>query len=533
MSVASHESKDVPTLWRPLRGPTFRNLLFADVVSDMGTFMQSVGAAWLMVSLHAGPLYVALTQTASALPFFVFALPAGSIGDIVDRRKLILFTEVWMAGVAVVLAGVTIGGLITPPLLLLLTFALSAGDAFESPSWRAALPELVPNEDLASASALNGIEFNFARAVGPALAGVVIAAAGVGTAFAINAASFIGVIVVVARWKRPHRKRSGPAETLGGATAAAIRYVRYSPGVRTVLLRSGAGMFFASALLALLPSVAHGVSDSPLGYGLLLGCFGLGAVLGAVLMQRARARWSAEVVVSGGVVIFGLGTIAAGILHRLPALGASLIISGAAWIVFISLFNVLVLNLAPDWVRARVLAVSMLVFQGAMAGGSAAWGALAGRIGIHPALLWAGAGIIATAGLGLFFKLPDATADLTPWARWRTPNLLDQNSSLADAGPILVTVEYEVDPQKEENFLEAMHKYERIRRRDGAFEWGIFRDLENPSHYLETFLVDSWAEHLRQHERLTRADSQVEERVQSLVRGTPTVRHLVYPGSKP
>jgi quinol monooxygenase YgiN len=168
-----------------------------------------------------------------------------------------------------------------------------------------------------------------------------------------------------------------------------------------------------------------------------------------------------------------------------------------------------------------------------MAGGSAAWGALAGRIGIHPALMWAGAGIIATAGLGLFFKLPDATADLTPWARWRTPNLLDQNSTIADAGPILVTVEYDVEPQREEEFLDAMHQYERIRRRDGAFEWGIFRDLENPTHYLETFLVDSWAEHLRQHERLTRADSDVTERVQGLVRGTPTVRHLAYPGSKP
>jgi MFS family permease len=532
LSVASHDSRDVPTLWRPLRAPTFRNLLVADVASDMGTFMQSVGAAWLMVSLHAGPLYVALTQTASALPFFVFALPAGSIGDIVDRRKLILFTEVWMAGIAIVLAAVTIGGLMSPLLLLILTFALSAGDAFETPSWRAVLPELVPQEDLASASALNGIEFNFARAVGPALAGVVIAASGVGTAFALNAASFVGVIVVVARWRRHPRKPSGPVETLSGATAAAIRYVRYSPAVRTVLLRSGVGMFFASALLALLPSVAHAVSDSPLGYGVLLGCFGLGAVLGALAMPRARARWSVETVVSGGVLVFGLGAIAAGVLHRLPALGASMLIAGAAWIVFISLFNVILLNLAPDWVRARVFAVSMLVFQGAMAGGSAAWGALAARIGIHAALMWAGAGTIATTVLGLFFKLPDATVDLTPWAHWRTPNMLDQNSTTADSGPILVTVEYDVEPEREAEFLQAMRGYERIRRRDGAFRWGIFRDLEHPTRYLETFLVDSWAEHLRQHERLTRADRGVTERIQGLVRGTPTVRHLAYPASK-
>ncbi len=504
----------------------------ADVVSDMGTFMQSVGAAWLMVSLHAGPLYVALTQTASALPFFVFALPAGSIGDIVDRRKLILFTEVWMAGVAVVLAAVTITGLISPLWLLVLTFALSAGDAFETPTWRAVLPELVPKEDLASASALNGIEFNFARAVGPALAGVVIAASGVGTAFAINAASFLGVILIVARWKRNPRKRSTPAETLGGATAAAIRYVRYSPAVRTVLLRSGVGMFFASGLLALLPSVAHGVSDSPIGYGLLLGCFGLGAVVGALTMQRVRARWSAEAVVSGGVLVFGLGTIAAGMLHRLPTLGVSMLIAGAAWIVFISLFNVMILNLAPDWVRARVLAVSMLVFQGAMAGGSAAWGALATRIGIHEALMWAGAGTIATTALGWFFKLPDATVDLTPWVRWRVPAMLNQDASAADSGPILVTVEYNVEPEQEAAFLQALHKYERIRRRDGAYQWGIFRDIESPTRYLETFLVDSWAEHLRQHERSTSADREVAEWVQRLVRGTPMVRHLAYPTSK-
>jgi MFS family permease len=528
-----HDPKDVSSLWRPLRAPTFRNLLVADVVSDMGAFMQNVGAAWLMVSLHAGPLYVALTQTASALPFFVFALPAGSIGDIVDRRKFILFTEIWMAGVAILLAAVTLGGHMSPLLLLILTFALSAGDAFESPTWRAVLPELVAKEDLASASALNGIEFNFARAVGPALAGVVIAAWSVGTAFAINAASFLGVIAVVARWKRHAQKRTAPPETLSGATAAAIRYVRYSPSVRMVLFRSGVGMFFASGLLALLPSVAHAVSGGPITYGILLGCFGLGALMGALVMQRVRARWPAETVVAVGVLIFGFGTMASGILHSLPLLGANMLVAGAAWIVFISLFNVMVLNLAPDWVRARVLAVSMLVVQGAMAGGGAVWGALASRTGIHVALIWAGAGSIAAAGLGLFFKLPDTTVDLTPWVHWKLPAALSEDPSAADSGPVLVTVEYDVEPERQTAFLQAMHKYERIRRRDGAYRWGIFRDLETPNRYLETFLVDSWTEHLRQHERSVRADSEVVERVRSLARGTPTVRHLAYPRSVP
>src|SRR5271163_4252972 len=223
------------SLWRPLRVSTFRNLLIADVVSDIGTFMQNVGAAWLMVSLGAGPIYVALTQTASSLPYFVLALPAGSAGDIVDRRKLILFTETWMMSVALLLVVLTIAGLMSPWLLLVLTFALSAGDAFEAPTWRAILPELVPKEDLAPASALNGIEFNLARAVGPALAGVVIAAAGVAAAFVANFVSFFGVILVVLKWKRPIRQQTSPPETLSGATVDAIRYVRHSPAILAVL----------------------------------------------------------------------------------------------------------------------------------------------------------------------------------------------------------------------------------------------------------------------------------------------------------
>jgi MFS family permease len=527
VSAVSPTPKQIPSLWRPLRGATFRNLLVADIVSDVGTFMQGVGAAWMMVSLNAGPLYVALTQTASALPFFVLALPAGALGDIVDRRKLILFTEVWMALVAIVLAGVTLAGLLSPALLLVLTFTLSAGDAMESPAWRAVLPELVSREDLAAAAALNGIEFNFARAIGPALGGFVIAIANAGVAFLVNAASFLGVIFVVARWKRAVPKRTTPPETVAGASVAAIRYVRYSPAVRVLVFRSGILMFFASGLLALLPSLAHTVSGSPICYGLLLGCFGLGAVLGAAVMQQARTRWSAEVVVSSGILIFGVMTAAAGSIRLLPLLGTAMLVAGAAWIVFISLFNVLILNHAPEWVRARVLAVSMLVFQGAMAAGSAAWGALATKTGIHAALLWAGVGTMATSLTGLFLKLPDTTVDLTPWIHWRLPTILDEDPAAVDDGPIMVMIAYSIDQEKVAGFTTAIYKYERIRRRDGAYQWGVFRDLEDPHRYLEVFLVDSWAEHLRQHERSTRADRAVEQEVESYVHGEVTVRHLV------
>jgi len=526
MAVAISAKNSSASLWRPLRSSTFRNLLIADVVSDVGTFMQSVGAAWLMVSLSAGPMYVALIQTASALPFFLLALPAGAIGDIVDRRRVILFTETWMVLVATILAGLTIAGRMSPVLLLILTFALSAGDAFETPTWRAVLPELVRKEDLPAASALNGIEFNLARAVGPALAGFVIAIAGIGAAFVLNTLSFLGVILVVARWKRPIVKRATPPETVTGATVAAIRYVRFSPAVRIVLLRAGTAMFFASGLLALLPSIAHRINGSPVGYGVLLGCFGGGAVLGALVMQRARSRWSADVIVSAGIAVFGLTTIAAGALRDLLPLAAVLLIGGGAWISFISLFNVQVLNQTPDWVRARVLAISMLVFQGAVASGSATWGAVASRAGLGTALLWAGIGTLLSTALGLFLRLPDQGIDLASWNHWRLPAVSEAISDVV--GPVLVTVEYHVDAAQVPEFIKTMHEYGRVRRRDGASRWGICRDLEIADRYLETFVVSSWAEHVRQHDRLTRADGEVEVRLGQCTRGKPNVRHLLY-----
>jgi MFS family permease len=342
----------------------FRSLLIADLASDIGTFMQSVGAAWLMVSLGAGTTAIALTQTASTLPFFLLALPAGAIGDIVDRRKLVLWTETWMVSIAFVLAAMTIAGRMTPWLLLVLTFALAAGDAVEAPSWRAILPEVVKHDDLASASALSGLEFNVARAIGPALAGLIIVSFGVGAAFAVNVVSFFGVILIISRWRRPTRRRTVPQETLSGATVAAIRYVNHSPVVRALMVRAGVTSFFVSGLLALLPALSLTLSGNAAGFGVLLGCFGGGAVVGAVAMQPARARWSSETIASGGVVILGVMIALSSAVHGLAGLALVMIAAGASWIVFISLLNALVQHLAPDWVRARVLALFMLTFQG-------------------------------------------------------------------------------------------------------------------------------------------------------------------------
>ena len=516
-----------PSLWRPLRVTVFRNLLIADVISDSGAFMQNVGAAWLMVSLGAGPIYVALTQTAASLPYFLLALPAGSAGDIIDRRKLVLFTESWMMSVALILAILTVAGVMSPWILLVLTFALSAGDAFEAPAWRAILPELVAKEDLAAASALNGIEFNLARAVGPALAGAIISVAGVATAFVANFVSFLGVILVVARWKRPVHKRSAPPESFSGATVAAIRYVRHSPAILTVLLRTGVAMFFSSALFALLPTVSRSLNQHATGYGLLLGCFGGGAIMGALVMQSARNRWTMESIVSTGVVNLGLVILAMSGLHRLSTLAAVMLVGGAAWTIFISLINALVQNLAPDWVRARVLAIFILVYQGSYALGTAAWGAVAQRSGVRAALVYAGIGTIATAAIALVARLPDSTADLSPWNHWRMPIVIGEVSADIERGPVLITIQYAVIPNRTAGFVDAMHEYSRTRRRDGAYQWAIFRDTEVADRYLEIFLVNSWAEHLRQHERQTQADRELEQRINSCLSGEPMVRHLI------
>jgi len=295
------------------------------------------------------------------------------------------------------------------------------------------------------------------------------------------------------------------------------------------LLRAGVVMFFSSALFALLPTVARSLNQNATGYGLLLGCFGVGAIIGALIMQAARARWSTEAVVSTGVVLMGLVIVVMSGLHRLSALAAIMLIGGAVWVTFISLINALVQNLAPDWVRARVLAIFILVSQGSYALGTAAWGAVAQQSGIRAALLYAGIGTIATASLALFAQLPESTADLSPWNHWRMPVVIGEVAADLEGGPVLVTVEYTVLQKWTAEFLDAMHEYGRIRRRDGAFRWGIFRDTEVPDRYLEIFLVHSWAEHLRQHERQTQADSELERRIYSYVTGEPTVRHLIDP----
>jgi MFS family permease len=511
--------------WRPLRLPMFRNILIAGFVSDIGAFMQGVGAAWLMASQGAGPLLVALTQTAAALPFFLLALPAGAVGDIFDRRKVILTMEMWMCSMAAALAVLAVFHLITPWSLLFLTFALSIGDAFESPAWRAVLPELVPQEDLMPAIALNGIEFNLARAVGPALGGFLIAVSGVATAFTLNALSFLLVIWVIARWKRPVQSRGLLQERVPGAMRAAIRWTLNAPKVLTVLGRIGAIMFFASAFWALLPTVAHALRPSATFYGLLLTAFGGGAVLGAMALQRTRSSFSSDGMLALGTTIFALTLWGVAAFKSVALLCVAILLGGGAWTIVMSLMSTLMQNLAPDWVRARAMSVFMLVYMGAWTGGSAFWGYVAAHRGTHFSLLAAAIGTAGSPVLILISRLVDAPVDLGAWNHWPKPILVgDTGLSL---GPVLVTVEYEVEAERAEEFLDAIQKLSRVRRRDGAYRWGIYRDTERPTHYVETFIVESWGEHLRQHERVIMADRAIEEEVDRFD-ANPRVTHFIY-----
>lgn len=522
-------SKVGTSSWSPLRLGLFRALWLASLVSNIGTWMQNVGAAWLMTSLTPSPLLVALLQTATSLPVFLVGLPAGAIADIVDRRKMLLITQALMLLATAGLGVLTLANLTTPWLLLTLTFALGLGAAMNSPVWQAIVPELVPRAELHSAIALNSVAFNLARAVGPAFGGLIVAAAGPGAVFLLNAASFVAVIFVVFRWEREPQQSPLPPERLTSAMRAGVRYVRYSSVLRAMLVRTAVFIFCASALWALLPLIAR--QDLKLdagGYGLLLGCLGLGAVGGAMVLPRLRQRYSADQQVAGATVVFALTTLVLGYLHYLSVLCPALIAGGMGWITVTSNLNVTAQTSTPRWVQARALALYLLVFQGGLALGGIIWGLAAEGLGDNLALLIAAIGL----GLGLFTMLrwqlqAGQNLDLRPSQHWPEPQLALEPE--LEEGPVLVTVEYRIDPGQANEFASAMRSLSRSRRRSGAYRWNLFHDPANPGRYLEIFLVASWAEHLRQHARVTMIDRAAEERTHAFHLGPepPQVTHLL------
>jgi MFS family permease/quinol monooxygenase YgiN len=515
--------------WSPLRESVFRALWIATIVSNVGTWMQDVGESWLMTSLTPSPVLVALVETAGSLPVVLLALPAGALADIVDRRRLLLVMQIWMFVAAGAMGVLALMGQVTPSRLLWLTFLLGIGSAISNPVWQAITPELVSQSDLPAAITLSAAGVNIARAIGPALGGLIVAASGPWAVFLPNAASFIGIMVVVYRWEPAPRKSKLPPEDIISAMRAGTRYLRHSPELQTVLIRSGIFVICASALWALLPLQARRhLGLGSFGYGLLLGCIGFGALVGAWLLPKVRERLSTNQLVAAGSLAFALTTTSLAYVHSFVVLAVTLAVGGVAWIAVLSSLNVSAQTVTPSWVRARVMAVYLLVFMGGLAAGSAVWGFVAARVGVSAALLFAAIGLLVGLVATWRYRLVgDQNLSLTPSLHWPEPVVLIDPE--ATEGPAITLVEYRIDPNTAEEFLQTMKEMKRIRQRDGAIRWNILRDTADPQRYVETFVTESWADHLRQHERVTAEDRELEQRAQAFNLGPqpPKITHLI------
>jgi MFS family permease len=523
-SAAAHASP-----WIAFRHTTFTVVWGATVVANVGTWMYNAASGWLMTSLDADPLTVSLVQVASNLPMFLFALPAGALADTVDKRRFLIGAEIVLTIVAAASAVLVAFNLVTPSILLLLTFLLGAGAAFTAPAWQSIVPQLVPKQDLAAAVASNGVGVNISRAIGPALGGVVIGGLGIAAPFWINALSNFAVIGALLWWRPPSSKGSGlPSERLASALMIGFRHVRYNPNVRATLMRAVAFFFFASAYWALLPLVARNqISGGPALYGILLGAIGAGAVVGAFTLPALRKAFGPDRLVAIGTLGTALCLVLFGAAHQ-AALGlAACVLAGISWIAAIATLNVSVQVSLPDWVRGRGLAMFVTVFFGAMTAGSALWGQLASGLGLPMAHFIAAAGAVVGIALTWRWKLQSGGGvDLAPSVHWPAPILvIDAN---VDRGPVLVTIEYRIAPDKRDAFLAAVRGLGLRRRSDGAYSWDVFEDAAESGRFLETFMVASWLEHLRQHQRVTNADRIVQDCIREFdATAEPMVTHFV------
>ncbi len=517
--------------WSPLSLPMFRALWIATLASNVGTWMHDVAAGWLMTSLSPSPVMVALVQTATTLPIFLLALPAGAISDIVDRRRYLIGAQVWLALVAGLLAWTVLSGIMTPWLLVALTFAMGVGAAMMLPAWAAITPEVVPREQLPAAVALNSMGINVARAIGPALAGVVLSLAGSAAVFALNAVSYLGVIFVLYRWQRQQSTSNLPAERFTGALRAGLRYVRHSSGLQAAAVRGLWFFLFASASWALLPLVAKRLEDGgPQVFGILVACIGLGAVAGALLLPKLKARVSGDVLVALATALYAGAMVALALLEHLLMLALAMTVSGIAWIVVLSSLQVAAQLALPNWVRSRGLAAFMTVFMGSMALGSLLWGKIADLTSINVSLLSAAVGALLAVSFTWRWKIhSDEAPDLAPSMHWPTP--LVHDGVTHDRGPVLVTIEYNVVSDHLDAFLREIGMLREERLRDGAYAWSVYEHTERANRFVEIFTVESWLEHLRQHERVTDTDRATQERIRALlVAGKgPAVNHYVAP----
>jgi MFS family permease len=523
------EASDIRTLgpWAPLSHPAYRALWLAVLVSNIGTWMQTVGAQWVLVTDARAAALVPLVQTATTLPVALLALPGGVLADSFDKRRLLIGVQTFQVLAACVLTVMSVVGGLRPWSLLLLTFALGAGAALTAPAYQSLLPELVPHEEIPAAAGLSAISMNLARSIGPACAGLIIAQTGPSAIFALNALSFGVFGVMLMRWKRPLDESPRRPEPFGSALRSGARYVRHAPALRRMLVAVSLFAVPAMAVWSLLPLVATrrlGLGSG--GYGVLMAAMGIGAVVGAMLLPRLRRHWETNALVSVGSLVYAAATAAVVLVRPLPLVVLALLPVGAGWILVLSTMNVSVQFYLPGWVRGRGLAIYQIVLFGSQAVGAALWGFVAQQLGLVVAHVMA-AGVMALAATSLAVKplIETSTLDRTPTNYWSEPRLAHQPDDAA--GPVLISVTYTVAVEYHADFLEAMRVVRRSRLRTGAVSWGLYQVGESPESFTEQYVVLTWAEHLRQHTgRLTASDRAVEQRARQLSVPPPVGSHL-------
>lgn len=513
----------------PFRHRVFTVLWIATVISNIGTWMQNAAAGWLMTGLDPDPLIVSLVQVATALPMFLFGLPAGALADILDRRRLLIAVQLVLTVLIAGLALLVWLNIVTPFTLLVFTFLAGAGAALIAPAWQAIVPQLVPRENLHPAVALNSVGINISRAIGPALAGIIIGVLGLAAPFWLNALSNIGVIAALIWWRMPAQSSHLPAERFGSALRIGLRHARGNPHLRATLLRAAGFFLFASAYWALLPLVARNqVAGGPELYGILLGAIGAGAVTGAFVLPRLKAWLGADWLVAAGIIGTAAALVLFGIARQPATAVTASAIAGLSWIAVLATMNVSAQVALPGWVRGRGLAMFATVQFGAMSLGSVVWGQVAALTNLPSTHFLAAAGALVAIPLLWRWKLQTGEGvNMTPSMHWPAPIL--SHDVDVDRGPVLTTLEYLINADDREAFLEAINLLAQQRRRDGAYGWAVFEDAASVGRFVETFYVASWLEHLRQHERVTQADKAVQERANAFHKGEgrPAVSHLI------
>jgi MFS family permease len=502
---ALSDRRGAGSAWAPLHHPMFAAMSAAAFISNVGSWMQTVGAQWLMLTLTGSAAYVALVQSAASVPIFLFAVLAGTIGDLVDRRRFLIVAQSYMFAVAALLGVLTILKLVSPWSLLALIFGVGIGQALTSPTWQTLQPELVDPEERTQAISLGSVNQNLARAVGPAIGGAVLTATSAGVLFLINAATFGPLIAVIARWRAKRAPSALPREHVREAVRAGGRYVRASPALRVVLLRCGLFSFFASSIWAVLPLIAQKTYHlGSGGYGLLLGCVGVGAVVGASLLPRLRKRFSPAALLLESSAVLAVVSILLGFVHVTAIAALALAGAGSAWILALSTLNSLYQLMLPQWVKTRGMSFYLVVFQGGTAAGSALAGLLAEHAGLPATMAITAGGLMIGPLAGLRYRLhPIAPDELMPSGDWAPPVLVGPE---APGGPVQVTVEYFALAGHEDELMAVLEETRFSRRRTGASAWLLWRDSAEPSRILEQFVVVSWEEHLRQHGRSTVRD---------------------------